>query len=102
MLRHIDEHQADHALSPASVAAAHFMSVRSLHLLFEGTGETVAATIRRRRLERCRDELGDPGNAGRPVAVVGARWGFADPAHFSRAFRARFGVTPGGYRRQAA
>ncbi|MDK7870242.1 helix-turn-helix domain-containing protein [Micrococcus luteus] len=102
VLRHIDEHLADPALSPASVAAAHFMSVRSLHLLFEGTGETVAATIRRRRLERCRDELGDPGNAGRPVAVVGARWGFADPAHFSRAFRARFGVTPGGYRRQAA
>ncbi len=99
---HIDAHLGDPELTPASIAQSQFMSVRSLHLLFEGTGTTVAAHIRERRLERCRAELGAAGHAGRPVAVVGARWGFADPAHFSRAFRSRYGVTPGQYRRTAA
>lgn len=99
---YVGEHLADPDLGPASIAAAHFMSVRSLHLLFEGTGETVAALVRAQRLERCRAELASSARTGRPVAVVGARWGFADPAHFSRAFRAHFGVTPGQFRRQAS
>ena len=102
VVAHIEEHLADPELAPATIAAAHFMSVRSLHLLFEDTDTTVAALIRARRLDRCRAELADPACATRPVAVVGARWGFTDPAHFSRAFRARFGVTPGQYRRAAA
>lgn len=102
VVAYIEAHLADPDLAPATVAAAHFMSVRSLHLLFEDTDTTVAALIRSRRLDRCREELADPACATRPVAVVGARWGFTDPAHFSRAFRARFGVTPGQYRRAAA
>lgn len=99
---YVEDHLADPDLGPASIAAAHFMSVRSLHLLFEGTGQTVAALVRARRLERCRAELAASSLSGRPVAVIGARWGFADPAHFSRAFRARYGMTPGQFRRQAA
>lgn len=99
ILEHIEQHLADPQLSPASIAAAHFISVRALHLLFEGTGETVAALIRQRRLARCREELIDPRNRDRPVAVIGARWGFADPAHFSRVFRAHYGAAPGQLRR---
>ena len=30
--------------------------------------------------------------------VVGARWGFADPAHFSRVFKAAYGMPPGVFR----
>jgi AraC-like DNA-binding protein len=102
VVAYIEAHLADPELAPAAIAAAHYMSVRSLHLLFEDTDTTVAALIRARRLDRCRAELADPACATRPVAVVGARWGFTDPAHFSRAFRAHVGVTPGQYRRQAA
>ncbi|MDO5633537.1 MAG: helix-turn-helix domain-containing protein [Micrococcus sp.] len=98
VLAHIDAHLDDPELSPASIAAAHYISVRGLHALFEGTGTTVAAHIRSRRLERCRDELADPGLTHRPVAVVGARWGFTDPAHFSRVFRAQYGISPGRFR----
>lgn len=101
IVEHIERHLTDPDLTPASIAAAHFISVRALHLLFEGTGETVAALIRERRLARCREELLDARCADRPVAVIGARWGFADPAHFSRVFRARYGVAPGRLRREA-
>jgi AraC-like DNA-binding protein len=44
-------------LAPAMLAAAHHISVRRLHKLFEDQPESVAALIRRRRLERCRADL---------------------------------------------
>jgi AraC-like DNA-binding protein len=85
-------------LSPATVAAAHHISVRYLHQLFDDEEYSVAAYIRRRRLERCRTDLLDPSLAGRPVGAVAARWGFANAAHFSRLFRDVYGLPPGEYR----
>jgi AraC-like DNA-binding protein len=32
------------------------------------------------------------------VAAVGARWGYPDPAHFSRLFKATYGMGPRDYR----
>ncbi|MFK0173948.1 helix-turn-helix domain-containing protein [Streptomyces sp. NPDC090306] len=79
---------ADRDLTPAKVAAAHHMSVRRLHKLFEDQPLTVAALIRRQRLERCHADLA---GTGRTVAAVAAGWGFTDPAHFSRLFKATYG-----------
>jgi AraC-like DNA-binding protein len=84
----IEARLSDRDLTPAKVAAAHHMSVRRLHKLFEDQPLTVAALIRRRRLERCRADLA---GSDRTVAAVAARWGFADPAHFSRLFKATYG-----------
>jgi AraC-like DNA-binding protein len=97
----IEEHLADPELSPATIAAAHFISVRYLHKLFETEDTTVADLIRRRRLERCRRDLLDPAQQTRPVSAIAARWGFTDPAHFSRLFRATHGIPPAQYRRLA-
>ncbi|PRX96604.1 helix-turn-helix domain-containing protein [Allonocardiopsis opalescens] len=87
----IEARLPDRNLGPAAVAAAHHMSLRRLHRLFEDQPLTVAALIRRRRLERCRAELA---GSARTVAAVAARWGFADPAHFSRLFKATYGYSP--------
>ncbi|WP_460774694.1 AraC-like ligand-binding domain-containing protein [Microbacterium sp. GXF7504] len=95
---YIDEHLASPALTPGTIAAAHFISTRHLHSLFHAEGTTVSTVIRRRRLEACRRALRDPRDADVPVAVVGARWGFPDAAHFSRTFKAAFGVSPSEYR----
>lgn len=81
-------------LSPASIAAAHFISTRHLHQLFSTQQMTVSSWIRELRLERCRRDLGDPLLSDRPVAAIAARWGFIDAAHFSRAFRARYNMAP--------
>ena len=94
----IEEHLGEAELSPAEIAAAHNVSLRQLHKLFHTSGTTVAGWIRERRLERCRRDLRDPGCASRPVAAVGARWGYPDPAHFSRVFKAAYGVGPRDYR----
>ncbi|MFE3558922.1 helix-turn-helix domain-containing protein [Streptomyces sp. NPDC059193] len=94
----IDDNLAARDLSPQVVAARHHISVRLLHRLFADRGETVSATIRRRRLERCSADLVDPRLAGLPVHAVGARWGFSDPASFSRSFRAAYDRTPRDHR----
>lgn len=85
---YIEARLADPDLSPPGIAAAHHISVRRLHKLFEDQPLTVAALIRRRRLERCRAELTE---SGRTVSAVAARWGFSDPTHFSKLFKTTYG-----------
>lgn len=97
----IRQHLGDPALSPAAIAAAHQISVRHLYQLFAAEGTTPAAWIRRSRLERCRRDLADPGLRRRSVQDISAWWGFTDPAHFSRLFRAAYGMPPSDYRHQA-
>jgi AraC-like DNA-binding protein len=94
----IEEHLGQACLSPAQIAAAHNISLRQLHKLFHANGTTVGGWIRQRRLEHCRRDLRDPDCVSRPVAAVGARWGYPDPAHFSRLFKAAFGLSPRDYR----
>ncbi|MFF9016667.1 helix-turn-helix domain-containing protein [Streptomyces sp. NPDC014870] len=102
ILSFIDVNLADPRLGPAAVAGFHNLSLRALHALFrKQDGETVAAVIRRRRLERCREDLTDPRWDALPVAAIGARWGMGHPQGFSRAFRTMFGTPPGEYRRAA-
>lgn len=95
---HIDRNLASTDLGPASIAAAHFISTRHLHGLFQEQGTTVSTWIRTRRLEQCRRDLVDPILADRPVAAIAARWGFVDAAHFSRAFKSTYGVSPSEFR----
>jgi AraC-like DNA-binding protein len=47
-----------------------------------------------RRLDLARQRM----RAGRPLADVAAEAGFADQAHFTRTFKATFGLTPARYR----
>ncbi len=94
----IDERLHDPTLTPAAIAAEHFISVRHLHGLFASEGLTVSTWIRDRRLERCRRDLADPALAGETVASIAYGWGFRNPRHFSRVFRAAYGSAPSGGR----
>ena len=94
----IEEHLGEADLAPTQIAAAHHISLRQLHKLFHSSGTTVAGWIRQRRLEHCGRDLRDPRCATRSVAAIGARWGYPDPAHFSRLFKATYGVGPRDYR----
>lgn len=93
-----ERHLGDPRLCPDDIAAAHYVSTRYLHKLFQEEGTTVSAWIRRRRLEHCRRDLRDPLQLGRPVSAIAARWGFVDAAHFSRLFKAAYGASPREYR----
>ena len=96
---YIEANLADPQLSPAGIAAAHFISTRHLHNVFHEFGTTVASWIRGQRLERAGRDLRDPLHSGKSVAAVAAGWGFIDAAHFSRSFREAFGQSPSDWRR---
>jgi AraC family transcriptional regulator, positive regulator of tynA and feaB len=97
--RYIRGHLQDARLDPERIAVAHAMSVRALHALFEGTGESVGSVVRRERLNRAHDDLAQP--SGGTVTEIAFRWGFRDPAHFARVFKHRFERTPTEVRRDA-
>lgn len=87
-LAHLD----DRNLGPESMAVAHYISTRYVYKLFESTGLGASAWIREKRLERAADELRMFPNA--TIAEIGTRWGYDNPASFSRAFRQKFGFSP--------
>jgi AraC-like DNA-binding protein len=97
----IDRNLGDSELKPASIASAMGMSLRNLHLLFAEQGHTVAGWIRGRRLECCRAELAKS-RGDSTVTDVAFRWGFNDAAHFSRAFKACYGLSPRSFRQTMA
>lgn len=99
--KYIRAHLADPELSPGTVADAHHISLRHLHRLFRQHGLTVAAWIRRQRLEGCWRDLTDAAMFSQPIQVIASRWGFTDNAHFSRVFRAAYGFPPSHLRRRA-
>ncbi|MCO8277755.1 helix-turn-helix domain-containing protein [Actinoplanes sp. TRM 88003] len=90
---------ADPELSPTMIAAAHGISVRQLYKLYADAGLSLEQWIINERLDRVRQELTRPDRRHQPIAAVAARWGFRDPTHFTRRFKARYGVTPSQWRR---
>ncbi|GAA0979820.1 helix-turn-helix domain-containing protein [Acrocarpospora macrocephala] len=95
---YIEAHLGDPGLGPAEIAGAHHISTRYLHKLFRAEGTTVLAWIRERRLDRCGRDLRDPLQLLRPVSAIAVRWGYTDASHFSRIFKAAFGLSPREYR----
>jgi AraC-like DNA-binding protein len=91
----------DPDLSPAMLARELAISVRTLHRAFAAGGESVAGYIRHSRLEHARRELSKP-RGGLNIAELAACYQFADGSHFIRAFRKRYGQTPGEFARQRA
>lgn len=98
VLAFIQRNLSDPELTPASIAAAHNISLRQLHRLFQSQETTVAGWIRACRLDRCRHDLADSLLSRLPIHAIAARWGFSNAAHFTRLFGNRYGVSPQDYR----
>lgn len=90
--------QSEH-LRPEWLASEMGMSVRSLYRLFADKGLVVAQYIKNRRLDLCARALQNV-HDDEKLAGIGYRWGFSDHSHFSTAFKQRFGVSPGEYRKR--
>lgn len=98
---YVHHHLRDPDLSPASVAAANGLSVRSLYALYETLGVSLEQSIIEQRLDGARGDLISPRLAHRSIASVAREWGFTNPGYFSTRFRLQYGVTPRQWRRSA-
>lgn len=87
-------------LSLGELAGAACMSVFHFSRCFRlGVGQAPHAWLMARRVARARTMLAV---GETPLAQVAYACGFASQSHFTSAFRARVGVTPGTYRKQKA
>ena len=100
LMQAIEARLPDTALNLVSLASSEGMSVRAVQKLLQRENLSFSQYVRRRRVQHAAQDLLDLQQSKLLVADIGFRWGFSDPAHFSRAFREQYGVTPGTFREQ--
>ncbi len=91
---YVKENLADPGLNLTSIAAAVGLSVSYIHKLFAREPTRLMQWVAARRLEACYRDLLSQQRSRDPISLIASRWGFEDHAHFSRAFKARFGMSP--------
>lgn len=89
---YVMSHLGNRALDTARVAARHGISVRTLNRLFATEGTTPMRWVWSQRLAASRAALAREG--AHRVTDIAYEFGFADPSHFSRAFKAAYGLRP--------
>ena len=92
------EHLGDPSYGVTSLARSFACSARTVQAAFAAGGETFGEWLAGERLELARRVLADPRTRDVPLHRVAARCGYAGTSAFHRAFRRRFGVTPGSVR----
>lgn len=101
MKEYIATNLDDLDLGPETLIDAFYYSRSSVYRLFEEDGG-VARYIRDQRLLRCFEDLTRPTKLPRHISDSAVRWGFDNPSHFNRLFKARFGVPPSEVRARAS
>lgn len=95
---YIEQRLADPDLAPEAVREHLGVSRSLVYKVFAPVGG-VSAFIQGRRLDQAFDAILQDSAEQQTLGEIAYRHGFRSDAHFSRAFRARFGVTPGRLRR---
>jgi len=100
-LRLVEDQLGNDELSCEFVAARLGVSCRYLRKVFADRGRSLSDIIWNRRLEEAHRQLVSKCGVQRSVTSIAFDCGFKDSAHFSRAFRARFGISPRDFRRSS-
>ena len=95
---YVRAHLNDPDLRVEQIAAAHNMSPRYLYRLCAGAGIRLEQWIIAERLAAARALLVDPAHGGRTISAIAHTVGFRDATHFTRRFRAAYGMTPRDWR----
>ena len=95
---YVHQHLHDPALGPDTVAGSLAVSRRQLFRVCQRAGFSLEQYIIARRLEGAKADLATPAGRARTIAASANRWGFKDPTHFSRRFKAAYGMLPRDWR----
>ncbi|MGY6123814.1 helix-turn-helix domain-containing protein (plasmid) [Paraburkholderia strydomiana] len=88
----------DPELGPEQIADELGVSSRYLYRLFAKVDESIGEMICTSRLNGCAEWLRQRAYANRSITDVAMAWGFNSASHFSRTFRAYFGMSARDYR----
>ena len=94
----IEKHISDPDLNLETIAAANGMSLRYLHQLFQREDKSVSEWMWSRRLQLCYHEIAK--RDGRLITSIAYEYGLNNSAHFSTAFRRKYGISPRDISRQ--
>lgn len=98
-LEYIELNLSVSGLTAEAVSKDQRISRRRLdQLMHDAFGHSIASHLWSRRLEQAASDLRDPHRSDRSIAQIAFANGFEDAAHFTRAFKRRFTVTPGQWR----
>jgi AraC-like DNA-binding protein len=102
ILAYVRQHLTELDLTPLRIARAHNISLRQLYTLCRAADVRIAEWIFEQRLAGARLELQDPRLGSRTIELTARRWGFVDPTHFGRRFKAAYGVSPREFKHLSA
>jgi len=97
----VREHLRDPDLGVDMLAGRLNLSPRHIHRLFKSEPQHLMRWVWSERLRHCYGDLSRLSQRYRTVAQIAFAWGFNDSAHFSRAFRRRYGLAPSEVRQRA-
>lgn len=99
VITHVHAH-LDEPLDLNALADVAHLSPHHWHRVYHAmTGETLAGTVKRLRLQRAAAELA---NGTLPVARIARQAGYPDVASFTRIFKASYGLPPARYRSEGS
>ena len=98
----VEENLFDEDLTCERVARAIGISERYLRKLCSNSGYSLSERILNRRLEEASRRLPSTNAVRSPITSIAYDCGFKDAAHFSRAFKTKFGMTPRDFRNCSA
>lgn len=98
---YIESNLHNSQLSLDMIAAELDVSVSLIHRVFSSEVHTPVQYIWEQRLQRAKRHLVSAQFHHETISSLAYRCGFNDAAHFSRAFRARFGVTASDWKKSA-
>ncbi len=97
---YVEMHLLDPDLNTRKIEHGTGFCARYINELFNQEGTSLMRYVWSRRIDQCRIALGDPDCKGMTIIEIAHRWCFNDPAHFSRAFKQKCGMSPSAYRSQ--
>jgi AraC-like DNA-binding protein len=92
--RYIAQHLHNVDLDAAHIATSLGLTRSRLYRSFKETGTSLMRYVWSCRLDRAAELLTRQGGTTVTIREIAYRCGFENAAHFSRAFKGRFGVTP--------
>jgi AraC-like DNA-binding protein len=92
--RFISRNLRNPSLTATMIAAAVCVSEKHLGRLFRADGQSLMRYLWESRLVLAADMLERSSKGDVQISEIAYRCGFSTPSHFSRAFRARYGIAP--------